>query len=93
MTYATGGESASPGDEPRPAEESQEKWEALVGELTERGHDALDRASERFRHNVKLARNGDYDLGAWLDDVKWFAEGVTGETSKLVEGLKNRTET
>lgn len=93
MTNATGRESTSPGDEPRPAEEAQDRWEALVGELTECGHDALDRASERFRHNVRLARNGDYNLGAWLDDVKWFCEGMAGGTSKVVDGLRNRTET
>lgn len=92
MTYATG-DSASSSDEPRPAEETQEKWEALVGELTECGNNALNRASERFRHNVKLARNGEYNLGAWLDDVKWFCKGAADDTSKLVDGLKNRTET
>lgn len=93
MTNRTGAGPASPGTEPPAAEETTEKWEALIGEVTECGHHALDRASERFCHNVNLARKGKYNLGAWLDDVKWFCEGVADETSKLVDGLKNRTET
>lgn len=93
MTYATGGGSASPDNEPRPVEVTPEKWEALVGELTECGRDALDRAAERFRHNVELARKGEYNIASWLNDVKWFWDGVADGSSKLVDGLKNRTET
>ncbi len=27
---------------------------------------------------------------AWLDDVKWFWEGVADDSSKLVDGVRNR---
>ena len=89
MTNASASGSTSPGDEDPRAGESAERWEALIDELTDCGHHVLDRTSDRFRRNVKLAREGRYNLGAWLDDVRWFWQGVAQDTSNLVEGLRD----
>ena len=98
MTYGTGAGRVSPGDEAPPGRATPpplepEKWEALVGELTECGHRTVDRVSDRFRENVKKARAGRYNLGAYLDDVKWFWDELAKETSDVVTGLKRRDPT
>lgn len=57
------------------------RWEKVVDDLAECGHDVIERVSERAKHNGNLARTQQYGLEEWLDDVKWFWESV-GEVSK-----------
>lgn len=79
----------SPGDEEAPAAASTEKWEGLIAEWTDCAKATLDRFSERAEENVKLARDGRYGLGAWLDDVKWFWDGVGEDASHLAATVQD----
>jgi hypothetical protein len=70
------------------------KWEELIDEWTGCVKGAMDRAADRARDNVKLARAGKYGLGAWLEDVQWFwgevAEEAT-QAAKTVQKTARRT--
>jgi hypothetical protein len=72
-------------------EDAVGKWEELVDEWTDCAKAALDRAAERARDNVKLARAGKYGLGAYLDDVRWFMASVAEDASHLADTVQDST--
>ena len=76
---------------PTGTEEEVGKWEELVDEWTDCAKAALDRAAERARYNVKLARAGKYGLGAWLDDVRWVLDSVTQDATRLADTVQDST--
>ena len=77
---------------PTPPEEPP-KWEDLIDEWNDTAKANLDRFAARARKNVKRARRGQYGLGALLDDVKWFWEGVAENASALVDSVQVPDET
>ena len=70
--------------------QSSERWEALIEDLRKCGHASLDRASNRARTNITRARNGEYGLNAWMDDVRWFWQEVAQDTAEVVGGFQKR---
>lgn len=67
------------------------KWEELVDEWNDCAKAAMDRAADRAKDNVRLARAGRYGLGAWLDDMRWFWAEVAENTSHLVDTVRDTT--
>lgn len=84
MTDATT-QSTPSGDDPAG------KWEELIDEWVDCTKATLDRAAVRARDNVKLAREGRYGLGAWLDDVRWFWSSVAEDASHVVDTTRDTT--
>jgi hypothetical protein len=64
------------------------QWEDIVKDLADGGRRAIERASERARHNIGLVRNRKYGYDAWLDDVKWFWQGVAEASEHVVDGIR-----
>jgi hypothetical protein len=78
--------------QPRPpGEDPAGKWEELIDEWVDCTKATLDRAAVRARDNVKLARQGKYGLGAWLDDVQWFWSSVADDASHVVGTARGTT--
>lgn len=67
-----------------PGEDPAGKWEELIDEWVDCTKATLDQAAARARDNVKLAREGKYGLGAWLDDVQWFLSRAAENASHVV---------
>lgn len=67
------------------------KWEELIDEWVDCTKATLDQAAIRARDNVKLARQGKYGLGAWLDDVQWFWSIAADNASHVVDTTRNTT--
>jgi hypothetical protein len=74
-------------------EEPPGKWEELLDAWTDCARATMDRATERARQNVRLAREGKYGLGAWLSDVAWFWSTVAEEASDVVNRTRDTTAT
>ncbi len=83
MTNASGSQGTGTGSPNR------NRWEKLVEDLSECGHDVIDRVSERAKHNANLAQTQQYGLDEWLDDVKWFWGSVGDVSKKCLESLRD----
>ena len=79
------------GTRPNADDEEPGRWEELVDDWTDCAKSAMDRAADRAKENVKLARAGRYGLGAWLDDMRWFWGEVADNTSHLVDTVRDTT--
>lgn len=77
-------------DESRPFGDTAEQWGDMLNGLIDCGRRVVDRMSDRARDNFSRVQAREYDLEAWLDDVKWFWEGVAEDTSGLVQGFRTR---
>ena len=74
-----------------PGEDPGGKWEELIDEWVDCTKATLDQAAVRARNNVKLARQGRYGLGAWLDDVQWFWSSAADNASHVVDTARDTT--
>ena len=81
---------STPGSNPP---EEPPKWEDLIQEWADGTKSTVDRYAERALLNIKRARRGEYGLGAWLDDVKWFWKGVADDVGDLVKSVEVPDET
>ena len=75
-----------------PAAETTQQWELLLDDVRDCWRDSLTRMFDRTRDNVTLAREGRYNLDAWLDDVNWFWSRVSEETSNIVGRVQERSQ-
>ncbi len=83
MTNASGSQDAGTGTP------TGNRWERLVDDLAECGHDVIERVSERAKRNANLAQKQQYGLDEWLDDVNWFWESVGDVSKKYLESLRD----
>jgi hypothetical protein len=60
-----------------------------VDDMTECGHDVINRVSERAKRNGKLAQTQQYGLDEWLDDVKWFWQSAADVSKKCLESVRD----
>lgn len=54
-------------------------------------HQVIDRYADRARRNLGLARDREYGLADWLDDVRWFWSGVADDTTAFVDRVRGFT--
>lgn len=54
-------------------------------------HQVIDRYADRARKNLAAARNREYGLADWLDDVRWFWSGVADDTTAFVDRVRGFT--
>lgn len=59
--------------------------------LVQYTHRVIDRYADRARHNLAAARNREYGLADWLDDVRWFWSGVADDTTAFVDRVRGFT--
>lgn len=74
-----------------PGEDPAGKWEELIDEWVDCTKATLDQAAARARDNVKLARQGKYGLGAWLDDMQWLLSSVADNASHVAGTARDTT--
>jgi hypothetical protein len=69
-----------------------EKWEGQFEEWVDCAKTIADRVSERAQYNVGLARRGQYNLLALLEDIRWFWGEVATEAAEVVDQIDDATD-
>jgi hypothetical protein len=67
-------------------------WEGLVGELTQYGHDVVERVGEALKTDAEYAKKGEYTADRMLDDVKAFWRAVADDVDRGIENWKKYVE-
>ncbi len=65
-------------------------WGSIGDELTQYGHELIDRLSNKTKENAGLAQKGEYRVDNLLDDVKCFWKNLAGDIDRGVDWWRDK---